>query len=329
MKVPFIVGPNALELREIDAPVAGPRDAVLEVAMVGVCGTDLGLISLGGAGGRPTPLGHELSGTVVETGDQVTSVKVGDRVVLNPLPNMIGNGGPEGGFADRLLVRDLASNPGSLLALPEAMSFEQGALVEPLAVAVHATNRLGARPGDRVAIFGAGPIGLAVLAMLKYRGVDDVVVFELSPYRRGCAERLGARAVFDPAVKPAQESLIELHGQAGSGPLAATSHYVEATGAPIMPDLILNAAPRSTICVVALHKQPETVLFGPVMFKELTIIGTMGYPDEFSEALEVAGSGMIDLDAFVSHRIDGAEILDAFDVARQPDSSAKVLVKYR
>lgn len=330
MKVACIVGPGELELREIEQPVAGPRDVVVEVAMAGVCGSDLGMLAMGGVGGQPTPLGHELSGTVVEAGGEVTSARVGDRVALNPLFNMIGNGGPEGGFARHLLVRDVVANPGSLLDIPDSMDFEKGALVEPVAVAIHAANRLGALPGDKVAIFGAGPIGLAILAILRHRGFEDIVVFEPSPYRRERAGALGASAVIDPLQRDANEALIELHGRldAAQAPTAKTSHYVEASGAPILPGIVANAAPRSTILVVALHKQPQPVHFLHVMAKELTITGTMGYPDEFGEAIAVVDSGVVDFARMVSHRFAGGDVLDAFAAAKESGSSAKVLIDF-
>src|ERR1700681_4137841 len=101
MKVPFVFGPDDLRLREVETPHAGPRDVVLRVATVGICGSDLGFIAMGGIVGPtadPFPLGHELSGTVIEAGADVTTVAVGDRVIINPLVNFIGNGAPEGGF---------------------------------------------------------------------------------------------------------------------------------------------------------------------------------------------------------------------------------------
>jgi threonine dehydrogenase-like Zn-dependent dehydrogenase len=302
---------------------------VLQVGSVGICGTDLGLLAMGGVGGGPMPLGHELAGVVAEAGAEVTSVRVGDRVVLNPLLNMIGNGAPEGGFAERLLVRDVVARPGSLLPLPGGVSFETAALIEPLAVASHAANRLGAKAGDKVAIFGAGAIGLATLAVLRHRGVEDIVVFDLSPYRRARAERLGARAALDPSVEAPAAALVERHGGVATfgGEAPLTTHYLEATGAPILPDIIAFAAPHATICVVALHKKPEPVEFRHVMAKELTLIGTMGYPTEFADALELVKGG-VDLEPMISHRFDGRDVLAAFETAKQADRSAKVLVTY-
>lgn len=329
MHVATVMGIDDLRLCEVEAPHAGPRDVVLKVHSVGICGTDLGIMALGGYG-RPFALGHELAGTIVETGAEVKDFAVGDRVALNPLFNMIGNGGPEGGFAERLLVRDVVTAPGSLIRLPEGMSMEVGALLEPLAVAIHAADRLGASAGAKVALFGAGPIGLALIAVLRHRGIDDIVVFELSASRRARAERLGARAVIDPNQRDFREALIELHGSTtfarNEKPL--TSHYLEVTGAPLVGGIIAAAAPRATICIVAMHKKPSPVDFGDVMAKELSIVGTMGYPTGFDEALAVMVSGSVDVDALVSHRFDGADILDAFATAKQADKSAKVLVQY-
>lgn len=330
MQVPFIFGPNDLRLSDVAAPEAGPADVVLKIGAVGICGTDLGLLAMGGVGGQPIPLGHELAGIVIEAGRDVSSVAVGDRVVLNPLLNMIGNGGPEGGFADRLLVRDVAGKPGSLLPLPPEISMEMGALVEPIAVATHAVSRMGVKPGDKVAIFGAGAIGLAIIAVLRFRGIDDILAFDLSPFRRSRAEAMGAKVAADPSATAANEMLREHHGSVEMyrDQLPLTTHFVEASGAPILPDIISYAGPGSTVCVVALHMKPEPVVFRHVMAKELTIIGTMGYPSEFGEAVELVRSGRVDLEPMISHRFEGHDVMAAFEMAKQPDWSAKVLVNY-
>ena len=200
MKVAYVFGPNDLRISEVEAPSAGPRDVVLKIATVGICGSDLALIAAGGPLVRapaPFPLGHELSGTVMEVGVDVSSVAVGDRVVLNPLINSIGIGAAEGGVGEKLLVRDVAVKPGSLLPLPSSVSFDFGALVEPLAVSVHGINQLGAKRGDKVAVFGAGPVGLGAVIALRHRGIEDIAVFELSELRReraptGCEARRGS-----------------------------------------------------------------------------------------------------------------------------------------
>lgn len=333
MKVPFIHGPHDLRLCEVEMPRAGPRDVVLRVAATGVCGSDLGALAMGGVSGprpEPTPLGHELSGTVIEAGAEVSSVVVGDRVILNPLINLIGNGGPEGGFAERLLVRDVAGSPQSLLKLPGSISFELGALVEPLAVGAHAATRLGAKPGDKVAIFGGGPIGLATLIALRHRGVEDVVVLEPSAFRRERALRLGARDVVDPLATPPAEALIALHGSVAvfRSQAPQTTHYLEASGAPLLPEIVAMARLEATICVASVQKKPVSLNFQSILAKELTITGTLAYPSELGEVIGMLRDGAFDPEPMISHRYAADEVMTAFETAQHADRSAKVLVRY-
>ncbi len=333
MQVPFVCGPNDLRMFEVEAPMAGPRDVVLRVGSVGICGSDLGFVAVGGMMGptdKPFPIGHELSGTVMVAGHEVTLVKAGDRVVVNPLVNMVGNGSPEGGFGEQLLIRDLAGRPESLLVLPDNVSLDAGALVEPLAVATHGVNQLGAKPGDKVAIFGSGPIGLASVVVLRHRGIENVVVFDLSPFRRQQAIKLGASAAFDPRETPAAEALMAEHGTVRlfGQPAPATTHYIEATGAPVIPDIIGMAQGGAILCVLSLQKYPVSLNFGLVMAKELRIVGSVGSPSEFVEVLAMLETGAVDLAPLVSHRFEGANFMEAFAMASQPDKAAKVLVQY-
>ena len=331
MKVPFVHGPQDLRLIDVETPHAGPRDVVLRVATVGVCGSDLNTIVRGPHGaGKPMPLGHELSGVVIEAGAEVTAFAEGDRVILNPLVNMVGNGGPEGGFAERLLARDVVGRPEQLLKLPDAISMDVGALVEPLAVGAHAMNRLGAKAGDKVAIFGAGPIGLAAIIALRHRGVEDVIVFEPSAFRRERALRLGARLAFDPLQTPAADTLKEVHGRTRTlfGEAPKTTHYLEASGAPLIPDIVNNARSGAVICVSSAQKKPVTIDFTQMMIRELTITSVLGYPTELDEVLEILQHSDIDLEPMVSHRFDSADVLRAFDAAKDAAGSAKVLVQY-
>jgi (R,R)-butanediol dehydrogenase/meso-butanediol dehydrogenase/diacetyl reductase len=333
MKVPFVFGPGDLRLCEIEPPRAGPRDVVLRVASVGICGSDIGYVATGGTMGptkQPMPLGHELSAVVAEVGAEVVTVAVGDRVIVNPLVNAIGNGGPEGGFGERLLVRDVAGRPQSLLRLPDSLSFDEGALVEPLAVGAHAVGRLGVRPGDKVAVFGAGPIGLASTVMLRQRGVEDVVVFDLSPFRRERALQLGARAALDPRDTPPAEALKQLHGSVKvfSAEAPQTQGFIEASGAPVLPEIIALARAGATICVASVQKTPVPVDFTRVMACELTLTGALGYPTELGEVLALLASGVVDLQPMISHRFAGADFMAAFEMARRPDLAAKVLVRY-
>lgn len=335
MQVPFIHGPGDLRLVEIERPVPGPGDVLLQVQFAGICGSDLAYTAIGGIGypsEQPIPLGHELSAVVAQVGKKITGFAVGDRVVVNPLINFIGNGGPEGGFAEYLLVRDVATQPESLLKLPAGLSFEAGALVEPLAVSLHALNRVQAKAGEKVAIFGAGPIGLGCIVMLRQRGVEDIVVFDLSELRRNRALALGAKAAFDPRENGPAEMLHELHGSAiafGVLPVAGTDLYLDTAGAPhLIPEIAFYAKPGARIGAVAIIKGEVSLNFQLLLGKELSIIPVMGYPTELSEVIEILQNSEIDLAPMVSHRLPGAQFMDGFALAQQPDKSAKVLVDF-
>ena len=170
-----IHGPGKVQLDDAKKPEPGPRDAVLRVAACGVCGTDVRYVRMGGLG-RAMALGHELSGVIESVGAEVSNLAPGMRVVLNPTAsaNMIGNGGPEGGFTQALLVRN-AADGACLFPIPDELPMHLAALSEPLGVGMNAVDRTDVTAGDKVAVFGAGPIGLSAIATLRDRGVADVV----------------------------------------------------------------------------------------------------------------------------------------------------------
>jgi threonine dehydrogenase-like Zn-dependent dehydrogenase len=197
MKQVNIHGPGKVQLDDARTPEPGPRDAVVRVAACGVCGTDVRYVRMGGLS-RPMPLGHELSGVIESAGVEVSDLAPGTRVVLNPTAsaNMIGNGGPEGGFTQQLLVRN-AADGGCLFPIPDDLPMHLAALSEPLGVGMNAVDRANVTSDDKVAVFGAGPIGLSAIATLRDRGVSDVVAIDLSSRRLELAVALGARATIN------------------------------------------------------------------------------------------------------------------------------------
>ena len=185
-------------LDEVASPDPGSRDVLVDIKACGICGSDLTYIKIGGIMRPPggvTPLGHEAAGEIAYVGKDVEGVSVGQRVIINPMmtPSMIGSGGPEGAFTDQLLVSE-ARVGDSLLPIPDDLPYHVAALTEPLAVALHGVNRAEAKPGDKVVVFGCGPIGLGMILWLQDRGVEDVVALDLSPDRLERARALGAGA---------------------------------------------------------------------------------------------------------------------------------------
>lgn len=326
-----IHAPGSFSLDEVAAPVPGERDVVVDVAACGICGSDLGYVAMGGLTGPgvPMPLGHELAGTISAVGAAVTGVEVGQRVVVNPMGagNQIGNGGPEGGFAPQLLVRNAAAGD-ALLALPDALSFEQGALVEPLSVATHGINQADLKPDSRVVVLGAGPIGLAAVAVLKYRGLRDVAIVDLSEQRLERARALGADHTL-AGGRPLASLLGDIHGSVEffGMPVPATDVYIEATGArPVVEDVLQSIRPGGTLVVLGLHKEPVSLDLVNLLAREITIKGSMAYPTEFPEAIDMLASGRVDLSPMISHRFSLDRFDEAFATASDPVRAAKVMV---
>jgi threonine dehydrogenase-like Zn-dependent dehydrogenase len=327
MKQVNIHGPGKVQLDEAEKREPGPRDAVVRVAACGVCGTDVRYVRMGGLT-RPMPIGHELSGVIESTGAEVSDLAPGTRVVLNPTAsaNMIGNGGPEGGFTQHLLVRN-AADGGCLFPIPDDLPMHLAALSEPLGVGMNAVDRSEVTPDDKVAVFGAGPIGLSAIATLRDRGVSDVVAIDLSPRRLELATALGARATINASEQDPWVELKRLHGEEPlmGMPMAATDVFIEASGAgKVITDVLQSGKAESRLTVVALHEQSVNVSFLWVMMKQMTIRGAMEYPADYTDAIELLSRW--DLSPMITHRFPLERISEAIEVATDPNAGGKVMV---
>lgn len=326
-----IDAPEQVSLVDYERPRPGADDVLIKVAACGICGSDLSYIAMGGMPGvgARMPLGHELAGVVEEVGSAVRDVAPGDRVVVNPMgsDNAIGNGGPEGGFAPWLLVRN-ANRDRCLYRLPDSLSFEYGALVEPLGVAMHAVNQAEVAPGSRVVVFGAGPIGLGAIAVLRDRGIEDIISIDLSAYRLGLATELGARATVR-ADGDIWETIGREHGTDSlyGQPVVASDVFIDAAGVGVnVRGVFDHARFGARLVIVALHKAETSLPLFQIMAKEMVIKGSMAYPDEFDSVLELLTAGRVDVGPMISHRFPLLEFDQALATARCADSAAKVLV---
>jgi threonine dehydrogenase-like Zn-dependent dehydrogenase len=324
-------GPDDVRVDEVDPPAPGPRDAVVHVAACGICGSDLSYIRMGGmAGPGPEPLclGHEMAGVVDWVGAEVDRVRVGDRVVVEPGNEQlgrIGGGGPEGGLTPELLVRE--ADAGLLHPVPDALSLEVAAFAEPLAVGMHAVEQADVQPGDGVAVFGCGPIGLAAIATLLDRGHDRVVGIDLSPARLALAEGLGAQATLDAGRVDVWEELARLHGTTPFmfGPTPATAAFIEASGsAQVVQQILDRGRVGGRLSVVALHYAPIPTSFLMVLMKEFTVRGSMEYPARFADSIDLLTRR--DLSSLITHRFPLDRFDDALGVLRGSTDAGKVLI---
>jgi threonine dehydrogenase-like Zn-dependent dehydrogenase len=335
MKAATVTGPGKAEVLDADRPQAGPRDVLVRMRACGICGSDAFYITIGGVPPRQghTPLGHEPAGEVVEVGANVAGIAVGDHVVINPMAapsGIIGNGGAAGALADYLLIENAVRGT-SLEVIPDYVPWEVAALNEPMAVARHGANQCRPTPSDKVAIFGAGPIGLGATLAFKSLGVKHVVVIDLISSRLDKALKIGADAVINSADEDVVKRLVDLHGEGESrfGGKAGTDIYLDAAGVPAVINTALAAAQRgATLGIVGVHKEPVPVEFINVMSNEITIVGSMGYPDEIFQVTSDLVANWEKYALIVSHTIGFDNIGEALDLASTPGAADKVVVTF-
>jgi (R,R)-butanediol dehydrogenase/meso-butanediol dehydrogenase/diacetyl reductase len=328
-----------LAIETLADPVAGPHDIIRRVKTCGICGSDLHMTEPTSI--MPLPggsvMGHEFAGEVVEVGKAVTHLwKAGDRVAgfpviccgdATPCLNFSGRGAcakmlpvglgqSHGAYAD--YVRIGAS---SGYRLPDSVSFREGAMVEPLAVGLHAVDMAKMARGATVLVIGAGPVGLATMLWAKFLGARHVIVSEKAEVRKQMAAKFGATASIDPAqpLTPQVEKI------AGKGP----DIIFECVG---VPGLLMNAmaeAPRGARIVVAgVCQQPDTIMPLIGIMKELEIQFVLGYrPADFDYVIAMIASDRIDVEAMVTDVVNLDGLPAAFEALRKPSHQCKVMLE--
>jgi 2-desacetyl-2-hydroxyethyl bacteriochlorophyllide A dehydrogenase len=326
-------GKHDLRLEEVPEPRCGEGEAIVEVKYAGICGSDLTIYQ--GKHQRATPptiLGHEFSGVVVEQrGEGSRAVRVGTAVAVNPVYAcgqcalcLDGKGhicekkglygvDSDGGFARYARVAHLALHP-----LPEGISFEEGALVEPLAVAVRAVRVGRLSLGETAAVIGGGPIGLLVALAARAAGARTVCLIEPQPFRRQIAESLGFR------VLAPEEATREAVAGAGQG----VEVVFEAAGVPAAARLSTQLVRRAgRIVIVAVYKEPAPVDLIALGYGEVEILGTCVYtPADFARAAGLVADRRLDLAPLVTHRLPLEEGVGAIRELTQGMQAQKVLL---
>ncbi|CAL3964075.1 unnamed protein product [Diplocarpon coronariae] len=344
-------GQQDIRLDQIPIPVCGKGQVKVKPAFVGICGTDLHEY-LGGANlipsahahpitGEKVPLtlGHEFSGTVVEVGEGVTSHRVGDRVCVQPIifdgtcgacvdgyinccysNGFIGLSGCGGGLSD------FTSCPAtSAIPLPDAVSLEVGALVEPLSVAWHAVKASPFAAGDAVLVIGGGPIGLALVQVLRAKGAGKIIVSEVSPRRKQFSAEFGADHVLDPTTVDVVTEVRRLCGGQGV--------HVGFDAAGVPPGLkagIECLRARGTLVNVAIWEKPTPIFPNDLVFKERKYMGVATFiAGDFAEVLDAIVSGAIKPANMITKKVKLADtVSEGFNtLINDKDNHVKVLVE--
>lgn len=334
MKASVVTGPGTVEVLDVPTPTVGPRDVLVRVRACGLCGSDSFYIAIGGLPPRQghTPLGHEPAGEVSAVGVDVEGISVGDHVVINPMAapsGIIGNGGATGALADYLLIEE-AVRGSSLEVIPKHVPFQVAALNEPMAVALHAVSRCRPNADNKVVVFGAGPIGLGAVLAFKSIGVKHVTVVDLIAARLDKAMQIGADAIIDSSAEDVITRLTALHGEGESmiPGKTDTDIFLDAAGAPAVIDIALAAAKKgATLGIVAVHKQPVPIDLVTVMSNEITVLGSMGYPDEIFEVTKDLVANWEEYALIVSHVVPFEQVDEALQLAGSPGAD-KVVVTF-
>ena len=348
MKAAVWYAKEDIRFEEYPDPKVAAGQVKVKIKQCGICGSDLHEFRSGpfiipakphpltGRAGGPVILGHEFSAAVVEVGTGVNRFQVGDRVTVNPLIycgechfcrkgvhimcTKLGTVGFawDGAFAEYGVYPEY-----SLYKLPDSVTDDMGAFVEPLAVAVHAVNRSGMKIGDNVAIVGAGPIGLFVLQACKAAGAGHVYVIEPMKARMETAAKTGANAVFDPTAVDAGKEIGALTDN-----LRADIAFDCVGNQSSFDTAVKVTGRRAKICVVGLALKPISVPFIRLWGHEKELTFSSGYKDEFPAAIAYLEDGRVKVDALISGRIGARDLVEKGikQLIEHPDQHVKILV---
>ena len=333
-----LTAPGKVEFQERKLPALAPKDVLIGVKASAICGSDLHIFK-GKHPFAPLPMaiGHELSGQVLETGRDVSKVKSGDRVTVEPvlvcgqcyfcrrgsyhlcqnISFQYRKG--QGGFAPYFVAQE-----DWVHRLPENISYEEGALIEPLSVAVHAVGRAGLKPGETVAIFGAGAVGLLLLLLSKNTGASDTFVVDVQDRRLKKAKELGAIEVLNNSREDAAQAILEKTAQLG------VDKSFEAVGFERTLVQSLQVLKKGgTSVLIGIFENPEVRI--PVNLfiqREISLAGTQGYCWDFQTALKWVGTGKIRLGDILTHVLPLTSLQEGFDLLMDPKGNAiKVVVR--
>lgn len=335
MKAGVYLGKDSIQVQDWPEPKLEAGEVLVRVRLAGICGTDMLIHS-----GRhprvvaPRVLGHEIFGTVAKAASPAGSVWApGARVAVYPLiscgrcvPCTEGNAyvceklgligiDTDGGIAEMVKARS-----DQLFAVPDTVSDKQAALIEPLAVAVHAIRRSGFRPGDLTLVMGGGPIGNLIAQVLQASGARAVVLAEVKDIRRELAARLGF-PTFNPAQETAREALLRITGE------AVADRVFEATGAPAaIPDAIDACRIRGEITWVGLPKTPPEVDVLRLVFKEIKTTGVRVYrPVDYTAAISLLARRAVDVEPLITDTLSLDDVALGFEQMHDADKSLKIL----
>jgi L-iditol 2-dehydrogenase len=337
MKTAYLVDTHKIEIVQMETPVIGKNEVLIQVKGAGICGSDIHAFH----GTHPfrTPpmtLGHEVAGVIVSVGEDVTRLKVGERVTVEPqkfcgqcsacgrglynlchLRKTPGVGEWLGTFAEYFVAPEEQVYP-----LPEGMDYEVGLLAEPLAVGVHALRLASVASGFTAAVLGTGPIGLLAAVAAQESGAAQVFCSDVNRYRLQVAQELGLQS-----VQVQEEDLEEVVKQrTGEGCDVA----IVTVSSPKVVNQALKIVRRGGhVIVISVFGSEISFDMSTVQLSEINVKGSMVYnPDDFKEAMNILERRHDQLKTLVTHQVNIEEVAEAFRMLDKPEHEAiKVMIK--
>jgi L-iditol 2-dehydrogenase len=316
-------------VEERPEPDPGPLEAVVRTEAVGVCGSDTAYYKVGRIGDYvvdgPIILGHEVAGEVVQVGSDVTNVKAGDRVAIEPgtpcrncrecmagryhlCPDLVFLATPP---YDGALIQHMTIDARNLYPIPDSMTYEEGALLEPLSVGIWGCKRAGLQGGDDVLVTGAGPVGLLAAASARALGAGSVTVTDVSDFRLGLAKEMGFEAEHSEAPGKGEFDVL-----------------LECSGAPgVLAQGMRRLRPAGRAAMIGMSKEEAIGLpLSQLNVNELTLSLVNRYNHTWPLAIELVASGRIDVTPLVTHHFPLAESADALTLAGRVTDSVKAVI---
>jgi L-idonate 5-dehydrogenase len=338
-----IHAPKDLRVEEIPAASLGPRDVQVRIASGGICGSDLHYYHHGGFGTvrirEPMALGHEIAGTVEKVGAEVSRVSPGQRVAVNPSRpcdqcrycragqhnqcldmRFIGSAmrfpHVQGGFRQSLTVDEKQAIP-----IAPAVTMAEAAMAEPLAVCLHAVRRAGSLMGARVLVTGCGPIGALAVVAARFSGAAEIVATDVSAFPLSLVETVGATSAINIAADP--EALAPYAQDKGSFDV-----LFEASGNEAALRGALDAVRPGGIVVQLGLGGDMKLPINLIVAKEIQLRGTFRFDEEFQLAVDLMGSGLIDVKPLVSQTVPFRQAVEAFELASDRSRAMKVQLAF-
>lgn len=336
MKSAIYLGKKQVEVREVPIPVCGKNDILVKNICSSICGTDVAVYNNGPQTGHRVTIGgefgHETVSRVMEVGENIHDVKVGDRIYPYPLyaKNDMSRAGTLGGFSEYMLLPEAKMNH-SYYLVDASISDKTACLIEPFTVGGHAAKQAHPQAGENAVVFGCGTIGIAAAIMLKHLGVEKVLICDHSDLRLSIAQNLGfavcntASEDFMAVAKTFFSEGFSIHGST-----ANIDIWIDAAGAKsILDDFMARGKVDARFVIVAVNNAKRNLNLLDLTYSSQSIIGSGGYrPEDVTDVMDIMKSDQWDIESIITQEYSIDDIEAALDKASDSKNAFNVIVYF-